>query len=214
VVIMTNYQTGEFMYIPENGERGRDSFCYNVIDRFGNRSEVATVNIRINRPDTTLVYSDMEGHPAHNAALTLSAEGIMTGRTTGAISYFDPNATVNRGEFQSIIMSAIGATHIDEDVFLDCSTCVDCDFQLPIRQNPLTRAEAAVIVTRLICAGDVPAVRPFNDADYVPAWAVDSLATLRGAGLISTSGGYIRPVDNITRGETAEIAATLLRYFR
>ena len=209
VLIMTNYQTGEFMYIPERGARGRDSFCYNVIDRFGNRSEVATVNIRINRPDTTLVYSDMEGHPAHNASLTLAAQGIMVGRIRGAVSYFEPDAYVSRGEFQEIILSAIGSNQADDYVFSN----IEEDL-LPTLDNPLTRAEAAVMVTRLIYAGEVAPIRPFNDADFVPAWAVDSLATLRGAGLISTRGGYIRPMDNITRGETAEIAAALLKYFR
>ena len=211
VLIMTNYQTGEFMYIPERGARGRDSFCYNVIDRFGNRSEVATVNVRINRPDTTLVYSDMDGHPAHNAAITLAAQGIMVGRVRGAVSYFEPDAYVTRGEFQEIILSAMGVSQADDYVFSNFESDTNIT---PTLNTPLTRAEAAVMVTRLIYAGEVAPVRPFNDADFIPAWAVDSLSTLRGAGLISTRGGYIRPIDNITRGETAEIAAALLKYFR
>jgi hypothetical protein len=236
VLVMTNYQTGEFMYIPTAGERGRDSFRYNVIDRFGNRSEVATVNVRINRYDGNFVYSDMHGHPAHNAALTLAARGIMSGTHVGNQRIFSPDVPISRAEFLSIIMSAANMSvsqntaalyslHDREDIPAHLryfvAAAVDGRYigmagpeqQKFMPNAPITRAEAAVIVTRMINTGDVAPVRPFNDAAYVPAWAAPSLDTLRGAGMMSTRDGYIHPGEYLTRGETAEMALAVMRYF-
>ena len=43
------YPDGSFLYIPAEGTRGRDYFGYRAVDESGQRSEEATVIIRITR---------------------------------------------------------------------------------------------------------------------------------------------------------------------
>ena len=50
-----------------------------AIDAKGNVSKPATVKVNIQKQSTTVSYSDLEGDPAHYAALRLAEAGVYTG---------------------------------------------------------------------------------------------------------------------------------------
>ena len=66
--------------------------------------------------------------------------------------------------------------------------------------NPITRADLAVILDRLMSL-DGAGENKF--ADLPDAYYTDAVLKLNKAGIIFGYGGYIRPLDNITRQEAA-----------
>jgi len=234
VLLMTNAATGDFMFVPARGVTGRDSFRYQVIDRYGNRSDVATVNVRINRPSSEIVYSDMNGHRAHNAAITLAAQNIMTGTTVAGRSVFNPDAQISRAEFLSIAMKAAGVEYSVEhcalEVFYDSyaipvhlrgfiAAAVDGEIVVIhevqttfLPDSPITRAEAALVISRMIDTGELPSVPVFADEYYVPYWSSQAMRDMRAAGVIGTIDGNIMPTEYLTRGMAAEIAVALMNF--
>ncbi|MBR6468467.1 MAG: hypothetical protein IKT16_09985 [Desulfovibrio sp.] len=52
---------GHFVYTPGDGKRGKDYFGYQAIDADGNRSQEATVIIRIEKQKSKICYSDLDG---------------------------------------------------------------------------------------------------------------------------------------------------------
>ena len=83
----------------------------------GNTSPEAKVTIQIQKPDTKVDYADLEGHPAHKAALRLAEEDIFVGEYRNGQYFFDPDQPVSRAEFLSLAMAAAGLEPL-EDVSL------------------------------------------------------------------------------------------------
>ena len=73
LVVITNSETGDYKYTPFEGARGKDCFTYRVRDSYGNYSAESTVNVKIEKTKTTLVFEDMTGHRAHNAVLEVGS---------------------------------------------------------------------------------------------------------------------------------------------
>ena len=67
--------SSEFVYTPYENKTGKDSFTYVAVDAVGNSSDPATVKIKIEKPNTKVTYADMDGDPAHKAAIRLAEEG-------------------------------------------------------------------------------------------------------------------------------------------
>ena len=82
-VAMDENDPAAFTYTPYEGKKGRDTFTYVAIDAKGNMSKPATVKVTIQKQSTTVSYSDLEGDPAHYAALRLAEAGVYTGRKVG-----------------------------------------------------------------------------------------------------------------------------------
>ena len=95
-----------FVYTPKKDKKGTDSFTYTAVDSFGHESAEATVTIRIEKQSTKLRYADLEGDPAHYAALRLAEEGVYLGEQVGGVAYFRPDETLSRGEFLSMCLAA------------------------------------------------------------------------------------------------------------
>ena len=51
---------------------GRDSFCYTAVDAEGNTARPAKITITVEKNRTGLTYADMDGDPAHYAAVYLA----------------------------------------------------------------------------------------------------------------------------------------------
>ena len=78
----------------------------------------------------------------------------------------------------------------------------------------ITRAEAALVVSRVVEAS-VPTVKPtFSDKKDIPTWAQDAIYTLNDLGFIESYGGAISPTANITRGEVAKMLYALVNYMK
>ena len=101
-------ESGAYRYTPVNGFSGYDSFVYVLRDEYGNYSETAEVGIKIVERLSSEVYVDMSDRPEYNAAVAMSAMGIMSGRLLGDDKYFMPDETVTRAEFVAMAMKAMG----------------------------------------------------------------------------------------------------------
>ncbi len=234
VIVITDKNYGDYFYTPTEGFSGGDSFEYTVYDKYGNFSETATVSISVLKPSADVVYSDMNGHWAHNAAIKMADAGIMTGEEIGETYVFHPDSTVTRGQFLVMAMSAAGfriATPTLDTGFMDDDAIpsqykgyVAAASELGIingvamedglyfcANNAITRAEAAVILNNILGA-EVPAVKPvFADSTGVPAWAENAIFALCEVGIMNGTGvGYISPYRTLNRAETAQMLASFM----
>ncbi|MEG2001064.1 MAG: Ig-like domain-containing protein, partial [Evtepia sp.] len=98
----------QFIYTPYENKTGKDSFSYVAEDAGGNTSTPATVKFKIKKPDTKVTYADMNGHPAHSAAIRLAEKNILTGARLGTVYFFQPNVSVTREEFLAMAMDTMG----------------------------------------------------------------------------------------------------------
>ena len=154
-------------------ETGKDRFSFTAVDADGNTAKPAQITITISKNRAGLTYADMSGNPAHYAAICLADQGIMTGENIGGVYFFHPAETVTRSEF--IAMAAAAAelpieptaqTDFADDSGLSewakpfVSTAAanglvsgyhTAGGLSEIRgQNPITLAEASVIVNNLL----------------------------------------------------------------
>ncbi len=234
ILTLTNRGTGEYTYKPRAGASGKDSFTYVARDVWGNYSAAATVSLTIVKPTTSVVYADLAGSPAENAALTMTEAGIMGGTQVGTKTYFEPDGLVSRGDFVVMAMRAMGMTETapvsrtpfadDGDIPDSMKSALATAYELGyIRgesgegdtpsfypNRSLTRAEAAVILGRMLDAA-TPTVAPiFTDSDEIPAWAAPSIYSLPALGVMLPEDGAISPSSELTRAEAAQMLSVLM----
>ena len=83
-----------------------------------------------------MTYADMDGNPAHFAALKLAEEGILIGERMGNNYFFNPDKVVSRGEFVAMAITCLGfevVTPVTKTGFADDSdtpTWVNHTFRL------------------------------------------------------------------------------------
>ena len=234
VLTITDRSSGDYTYTPSQNYTGKDSFTYVARDKYGNYSASKTVNLSVNKPTTSVVYRDMEDSPFYNAALTMTEAGIMSGTQVGEGSYFYPAKTVSRSEFLVMAMNAVGIKDIPDaskTVFYDDAdipgytkgyvfTAYELgyikgeyvDGKLCFSPNdPITRAEAAVIVCAMIDAA-TPTVAPvFKDSNEIPAFANSAVCSLNYMGILSERNGNISANADLTRSEAAQILSLVMQ---
>lgn len=163
----------------------------------------------------------------------LAARGVIDGKSDGN---FDPEGSMTRAEFATIVVRALGLTPADTGAFTDVASTA---WYAPYvgaastyglingvgegRFNPegtITRQEAAVLVARAaeLCGldteMDAAAVRnmlaQFPDYMTCAQWARTQLAFCCREGILSQSELNIRPQDAATRAEVAQMLFNLL----
>ena len=218
-----------FTYTPYEGKKGKDSFTYVAIDARGNTSKPATVKIVIQK-QAAVSYSDLSDDPAHYAALRLAEAGVYTGRRVGDLYCFDPEETFTREEFLAMAMTAAGREPLsdvtltgfydDTDISAWAKGYVSAALiqgtvegspnqagQVVFNANgPVTRAQAAVILDRLLAPGDVAASSAFSQ-DAVPAWAYQAAVNMEA---VSVLAGGTDLSETLSRGEAAEMLSAML----
>ena len=105
--------SSQFVYTPYENKTGSDSFTYVAIDPAGNSSPEAKVSLRIDKPDTKVSYSDLEGHPVQKSAIRLAEEGVYVGRYVNGRYFFDPDQAVSRAQFLTMAMSVAGLADLE-----------------------------------------------------------------------------------------------------
>lgn len=228
-------EDGTFVYTPFENKTGKDSFTFVAEDEQGNVSQPAKVQVRIRKPSTKVTYADMSGVPSYNAAIKLAEKGVMVGEKIGDSYYFRPDETVSRSQFMAMAMSALGSEPLAETLttgFADddaipswCKGYVSAAVQQGIvRGYPgedgqpvfspngmVTRAEAAVLLDRMISTTDVAVTTFYPDTVAAPAWAFQAAVNLESAGVIQTSAsGELGLENTLTRGECAEMLANAI----
>lgn len=235
-VIEYDPESGAYHYTPISGFTGKDGFKYEAFDKYGNSTGEVNVKITVEKPDSSVVFADMNGHWGLNSALRMTKAGIMSGETDGGLTVFSPDKAVSRAEFLTMAMMAGGYTVRGNAV----NTSFEDNGDIPdeyrgyvaaagelgfisgtqsgagyiFRPNDdITRAEASVMLNNIL---SIPAsgIRPvFADETAVPAWAEDAIYALSEAGILNgTGGGNISPFTVMTRAACAEMLSGACNY--
>ncbi len=230
-------ETGYFSYTPKKDFVGVDSFSYRAADVFGNSGGDTAVKITVRKPQSDTVFSDMTHHWAYNSALALCSAGLMQAEKQPDGTYtFSPDGPVTRGDFLAMALIRAGyepkITAVAQSGFSD-----DEEIPANIRSyaeyarvngivsgydngdgtyrfdsfEPITRAQAAVMLDRILDLPDVSAARmAFADQSAIPVWAGQAFANLTACGIFNGTGfGTLLPQEELTRAQAAEILASL-----
>lgn len=200
-----------------------------------------TIGLAGKHPDvqkTSLVspgktFGDISGHEGQTAIESLAARNIISGKTE---LLFEPDATMTRAEFATIIVRGLGLPEKQggafEDVkpgdwfegYVNTAYCYgivsgvsDTEFD---PEGTITREEAAAMVARAakLCGMD-PELGAFEArnilagfSDYVTIsdWAVSSLAFCYDKGIFPDDKMEIKPREAVTRAEIAQMLFGML----
>ena len=231
ILTMLDNSEGRYTYTPAENFTGADSFTYVARDKYGNYSAAKTVSLTVRSTSAAVEYEDLSDSPYHNAALTMAEYRIMG---AGEGSLFLPDGTVSREDFLIMAMRSVGVTDVaavSSTPFADTADMTDTgrayvsaaydlgyvkgvyvDGTLCYLPNePISRAEAAVIVANIIDAAS-PAITPvFADSADVPAFARGAVASLNYMGILADRGGSIMANADLTRGEAAQMLSLVIR---
>ena len=216
---------GHFVYTPADGKRGKDYFGYQALDADGNRSQEATVIIRIEKQKSKLSYSDLDGRGCASAAVRLAEEEVFRGEYLAGVYVFDPDTPVTREEFLAMCMKAAGTKVLsgvsstgfadDADIAVWAKPYVGTALKNGVISGysgeggavfsptrGISVLEAAVILNRSMALTDaVSAWFAWNDS--IPAWAVQSAANVASCGLLPYGCSFSDAA--LTRGQAAEM---------
>ena len=220
--------SSQFVYTPYENKTGNDSFTYVAVDPAGNTSPEAKVTIRIEKPDTKVTYADLEGDPAHKAAIRLAEEGIYVGQSVDGQYFFDSDAPVSRAQFLTMAMAVSGLeplegvtlTGFSDDAAIptwakgSVSAALKAgaiqgskdDSGAPVfgADEIVTRGEATVMLNNLLHVSDVPTEVFFSDSQT--HWAAQPAANLAAAGVLRTDQANAAALSTqLTLGEAAEM---------
>ncbi len=212
----------QFTYTPFENKTGKDSFTYVAIDDQGNTSPEATVTIQITKASTTVSYADMDGDPAHKAAIRLAEEGIFVGKQVDGQYYFDGDTAVSRNEFLTMAMTCceldplegIAVTgfyddqaiptwakgYISSALMAGAVTGSVNELGQPVFNGDdiITQGEAAVLLSRLLNISDVQSTA---DTGH---WAEQEVANLTASGVLRTEDVSVDSLSSpLTRSEVA-----------
>lgn len=226
--------SNEFVYTPYENKTGKDSFTYVAVDNLGNTSAAATVKIKIDKASTKVTYADMYGVPAYKAAIRLAEKGVLIGECMGGEYFFQPDAPVSRDQFVALAMNTVGLEQLegisrtgfadDESIPTWAKGYVSSALKSGVVQgtitengvsfNPdstITRAEATVLLNRMLQVSDTTATTMFSDIDVTPAWAYQAAVNLESVDVLRTDAdGALRLNEGMTRAEAAEMLSGAL----
>lgn len=221
-------EAGTFRYTPADGYKGKDDFSYVVRDEYGHFSTEATVKVAVKKRTSSLVYEDLVGTKDELAAIALTDAGVMLGRLSGDGMYFDANETVSRGEFTAMAMKVAGVapyatvfdTGFDDNEKIPASLrpyiataqlmgvvrgSFDGDGLYFDVERPVTAAEAAVIVCKLMEVEADASLAVLASGGDVPVWAQAEVGTLHAVGALADPASN----EEMTR---ADVAALLYHF--
>ena len=223
---LTESESGRYCYTPSGDYTGRDKFTYVVRDEYGNYSKPMTVSVTVTERMCDTVYRDMEDREEYNAAIAMTAMGIMSGVQLGDDQYFRPDDRITRAEFVAMAMkcvgvradSTLGGTYFDDDADISVSLksyiataqrtgLVVGDFKdgkLMFSPNEeITRYEAAKILSTLIDADKEGEESVFAGDENIPVWARAGVSAMRTLGIFDSDDNSSLS-DSITRADVAE----------
>lgn len=210
-----------FVYTPAEGKSGRDAFTYVAVDSVGNTSAPASVSLRIEKQKTKVTYSDMSNVVGHCEAIRLAEEGLMIGEQVNGQYFFHPEQEISRAQFTALALAlsdieALNGVTLtgfsdDDAIAVWAKPYVSAALRSGIVQGsttadglvvfrseePITAAEAAVILNRALQITDVANV--MSEAD-TPVWYAQAVANLDSCGAMPASA---TPQSTLTRAEAA-----------
>ena len=178
-------------------------------------------------------FTDVRNHANQAAIEALAERGIITGKTENS---FDPNATMTRAEFATIVTRALGLPVRQGSTFMDVqanawfANAINTAYYYEIVTgtsattfNPngtITRQEAAVMIARAAKLTGLNTARTdaeirdtlaaFGDYRTVASWAQESMAFCYSEGILDDAEFDIQPGIAIRRCEVAEMLHRML----
>lgn len=221
-----NEEKGEFRYTPYLNYVGEDAFSYVARDEWGNFSTLATVNVNVSERLSEVEFEDMRGKPGYNAAVTMAAMGIMSGKIVGDGTYFMPDEEVTRAEFVAMLMKTLGMkadSTLNESYFDDNDKIPKAlvsyvataqraglilgEFEsgkLLFKPNEaITSYEAASIISKAL--GEKAELKaPNTESSELPVWSRDGVYAMCSLGIFDMEFEEVLKSDTVTKGECAE----------
>ncbi len=220
-------ESGAYRYTPTSDFTGYDSFIYVLRDEYGNYSEPEEVGIRIVERLSSTVFEDMKDRSEYNAAVAMSAMGVMNGKTLGDGNYFMPDESISRAEFVSIAMKAYGMkadssithTFFDDDADIPTAliSYIGTAQKLGIVKGKfgenglvfepnraITKCEAAQILSALLGIEESDEVNEYFENTTVSASLKTSVSAMYTLGIFDGEPSELDGAECVTRAEVAE----------
>lgn len=217
---------GRFCYTPDKEFTGEDKFTYVVRDAYGNYSKPASVKIEVMNRMSEAVYTDMEDRAEYNAAVAMTAMGIMGGKIVGDDTYFMPDEVITRAEFVAMAMkcagirpdSTVSASYFDDDADIPLSLkpyvataqrvgIINGDFtdgKLIFSPNEIiTKYEAAKILATILGADSDGEESVFATDEEIPIWARSGVYAMCSLGIFEEEEAA-KAAEKVTRANAAE----------
>ena len=233
VLILDDRATGSYRYLPYDNATGKDSFVCVARDVYGNYSPALTVSLEVKRTESSARFVDLSESPYHNAALAMNEARIMSGTQVGSQYYFYPDRGVSRAEFLVMAMNAAGITEVpasaatgfydDADIPLSMKGYVAAAYAMGyvngslvegelcfLPNEPINRADAAVMLDRVLGSSRVDVIPTFADSSEIPTWAREAIYSLNALGVMDATDGCIAPRAPLTREQTADMLHAVL----
>ncbi|MDP4153974.1 MAG: S-layer homology domain-containing protein, partial [Bacillota bacterium] len=229
-----------FEYSAPDKKTGTDSFEYQSLDSKGNVLSTGKVNVKVEKPSSTVTFADMTDCYANYAAVKLTEAGVLSGTELAGNKFFHPTNTVNRGEFLAMLMTALEE---DGDVSTVSNTGLADDKETPkwlkgfikksvdkgiasgktdkkdstasfAPNDTITRAEAAVMVNNALAVKLPSEVGlTYTDSESIPTWAYTAVSTLTNIKVMNgDNDNRVDPCGQLTRAEAAQLIYNAVKY--
>ncbi len=209
-------EDGSFLYTPKKNKVGTDSFTYTATDPAGHVSREATVTIEILKPSDATMYTDTVGTNCRFEAEWMRNTGLFVGEQVGGASCFQPEKTVSRGEFMTMLIKTLDIS-VDEDATYTGFTDEVPNWLKPYlaaalrsgitagwpngevfgANEPITGTEAALLMQNALDL-TVTTAAGKDEESGIPTWAVTAMNAMADNGIALSTG-------QLTRGEVAQL---------
>lgn len=207
---ITIREDGSFLYTPKKNKVGTDSFTYTATDPAGHVSREATVTVQILKPNDAETYADTVGADYRFEAEWLRNTGLFVGEKIGGKSCFQPQKTVSRGEFLTMLVKTLDI-EVDEK-----ATYTGFKDEIPIwlrpylaaalrsgitanwphgevfgANEPISGMEAALLTQNALDL-TVTTLAGKDEDSAIPSWAVTAMNAMADNGLEVSTGDLTR----------------------
>ena len=207
---ITIREDGSFLYTPKKNKVGTDSFTYTATDPAGHVSREATVTVQILKPSDTQTYTDTAGTDYRFEAEWLRNTGLFEGENIGGKSCFQPQKTVSRGEFLTMLIKTLDI-EVDEDAtytgftdeipgwlrpYLAAALRSGITANWPHSQvfgasEPISGMEAALLTQNALDL-TVTTLAGKDEDGSIPSWAATAMSAMADNGLEVSTGPLTR----------------------
>ncbi len=163
-ILSMDHSSGTYIYQPSRNFVGTDEFQYCIYDEYGNRSEVSTVKIKIEKAKNNLFFYDLTNKAEHKTAIYVCSEGLLPYTTDeNGLPIFCGDEVVDRKTFLNAVQKMLpNATVSDnsreyigeaEAVHI-LSTAIASEFgkELEVMEVIEPNAISGTVLTRKRCA--------------------------------------------------------------
>ena len=168
-------KAGVIEYTPFEGFKGKDSFSYTVSDEFGLISEIATVNVKVEKNEKNITFADMAGNDAYSCAVMVAQSDVMTYELREGEYFFSPTEKVKKIDYLVMLITAMGmdkqAEICEDTLFEDDAVLTNVAkgyLALALREEIVTLGNGKFEPTKNITGGEAEqmTIAALNAAGY------------------------------------------------